>query len=575
MDYLDKYVSWLNSKEVDEITKEELVAIKDDNSEIEERFYKDLEFGTGGLRGIMGAGSNRMNAYTVRRATQGLANYIVSQKIENPKVAIAFDSRNNSSFFARETARVFAANGIKTYIYETLRPTPVLSFTVRHLGCTAGIVVTASHNPPEYNGYKAYWSDGCQVTSPRDKEIINEVNLVTEFEHVKVINFDDALKDGMIEYVSSEVDDAYIAEVKAQTIDAEVIKKHNDLSIVYTPIHGSGFVPVTRVLEEQGYTNIHIVEEQQRPDGNFTTVGYPNPEDEAVFDLAKKLARAKEADLIIGTDPDADRVGVVVRLKDNTFRYVTGNRVGILLTHYILSRKTELGTLPKNPAVISTIVSTDLTEAIAKDFGATFIKTLTGFKYIGEKILEFETTKANEFAVGFEESIGYLVGTYARDKDAVVASMLICEMACYYAERCMNLYEALLEIFEKYGYYKEGIETITLKGIEGIQKINEIMTHFRVSTRTVIDGIPVVTLEDYSTGKGMNLKTGEEWDITLPKSDVLYVTLENGTWACVRPSGTEPKLKIYFGVKEETRERADLAVSSLVGFIRQMINEIL
>ncbi len=575
MDYLDKYVSWLNSKEVDEITKEELVAIKDNNSEIEERFYKDLEFGTGGLRGIMGAGSNRMNAYTVRRATQGLANYIVAQNIQNPKVAIAFDSRNNSPFFARETARVFAANGIKTYIYETLRPTPVLSFTVRHLGCTAGIVVTASHNPPEYNGYKAYWSDGCQVTSPRDKEIINEVNLVTEFEQVKVINFDEALKDGMIEYVSSEVDDAYIAAVKAQTIDAEVIKKHNNLSIVYTPIHGSGFVPVTRVLEEQGYTNIHIVEEQQRPDGNFTTVGYPNPEDEAVFDLAKKLARAKEADLIIGTDPDADRVGVVVRLKDDTFRYVTGNRVGILLTHYILSRKTELGTLPNNPVVISTIVSTDLTEVIAKDFGATFIKTLTGFKYIGEKILEFETTKTNEFAVGFEESIGYLVGTYARDKDAVVASMLICEMACYYAERGMNLYEALLEIFEKYGYYKEGIETITLKGIEGIQKINEIMTHFRVSTRTEIDGIPVVTLEDYSTGKGKNLKTGEEWDITLPKSDVLYVTLENGTWACVRPSGTEPKLKIYFGVKEETRERADLAVSSLVGFIRKMINEIL
>ncbi len=575
MDYLDKYMSWLNSKEVDEITKQELVSIKDNNSEIEERFYKDLEFGTGGLRGIMGAGSNRMNSYTVRRATQGLANYILAQKIENPKVAIAFDSRNNSPFFARETARVFAANGIKTYIYETLRPTPVLSFTVRHLGCTAGIVITASHNPPEYNGYKAYWSDGCQVTSPRDKEIIGEVNLVTEFEQVKVIDFDDARKIDMIEYVSSEVDDAYIAAVKAQTIDADIIKKHSDLSIVYTPIHGAGFVPVTRILSEQGYTNIHIVEEQKNPDGNFTTVGYPNPEDEAVFDLAKKLAREKEADLIIGTDPDADRVGVVVRLKDNTFRALTGNRVGILLTHYVLSRKKELGTLPSNPAVISTIVSTDLTEVIAKDFGATFIKTLTGFKYIGEKILEFESTKANEFAIGFEESIGYLVGTYARDKDAVVASMLICEMACYYAERGMNLYEALLEIFEKYGYYKEGIETITLKGIEGIQKINEIMQYFRDNDSIEVDGIPILMSEDYLSGVGKNFKTGEKWDITLPKADVIYATLENGTWACVRPSGTEPKLKIYFGVKGETRESSDMAVSSLVGFIRNTINEIL
>ncbi len=575
MDYLDKYVSWLNSKEVDEITKEELVSIKDNNSEIEERFYKDLEFGTGGLRGIMGAGSNRMNAYTVRRATQGLANYILAQNIENPSVAIAFDSRNNSPFFARETARVFAANGIKTYIYEYLRPTPVLSFTVRHLGCTAGIVITASHNPPEYNGYKAYWSDGCQVTSPRDKEIINEVNLVSEFEQVKVVDFTEARLAGEIEYVSSEVDDAYIAAVKAQTIDPEVIKKHNDLSIVYTPIHGSGFEPVTRVLREQGYTNIHVVEEQKRPDGNFTTVGYPNPEDEAVFDLGKKLAREKDADLIIGTDPDADRVGVVVRLKDNTFRYVTGNRIGILLTHYILSRKKEMGTLPSNPTVLSSIVSTNLAEVIAKDFGATYIRTLTGFKYIGEKILEFESTKANDFVIGFEESIGYLVGTYARDKDAVVASMLICEMACYYAEKGMNLYEALLEIFEKYGYYKEGIETITLKGIEGIEKINHIMNHFRTGDIKHIDSMPLLTTEDYSTGKGKNVKTGEEWDITLPKSDVLYFTLENGTWCCVRPSGTEPKLKIYFGVKEETRERADLAVSSLLVFIRNIINELI
>ncbi len=575
MDYLDKYVSWLNSKEVDEKTKEELVSIKDNPTEIEERFYKDLEFGTGGLRGIMGAGSNRLNAYTVRRATQGLANYILSQKIEKPSVAIAFDSRNNSTFFAQETAKVFAANGIKAYIYETLRPTPVLSFTVRHLGCTAGIVITASHNPPEYNGYKAYWSDGCQVTSPRDKDIITEVNNVTEFAQVKFVDFEEGLKAGTIEYVSSEVDDAYIEAVKGEAIDIEVVKKHKDISIVYTPIHGSGYEPVMRVLKEQGYTNISVVEEQKQPDGNFTTVGYPNPEEEAVFDLGIKLAKKTDADLIIGTDPDADRVGVVVRLANGDFRTLSGNRTGILLTHYLLSRKKEMGTLPSNPAVLSTIVSTDLTEAIAKDFGATFIKTLTGFKYIGEKILEFESTKSNEFIIGFEESIGYLIGTYARDKDAVVASMLICEMACYYAERGMTLYDGLLEIFDKYGYYKEGIETITLKGIEGTQKIKEIMSHFRDGHLTKIDGITLSTREDYSTSKGVNLQTGEEWDLTLPKSDVLYFTLENGTWACVRPSGTEPKLKVYFGVKEETREKADLAVASLVGFIRETINEII
>ncbi len=575
MSYLEKYVSWLNSDLVDEDTKVELMGIKDNNSEIEERFYKDLEFGTGGLRGIMGAGSNRMNAYTVRRATQGLANYILSQNIENPTVAIAYDSRNNSQLFAEETAKVFAGNGIKAFIYDSLRPTPVLSFTVRHLGCTAGVVITASHNPPEYNGYKAYWNDGCQVTSPRDKNIIDEVDKVTDFGQVKYVDLEKGLADGTIEYVSKDVDDAYIAEVKAQTIDKDIVAKHKDLSIVYTPIHGSGLVPVTRILDELGYTNIHVVEEQKLPDGNFTTVGYPNPEEEAVFEMGKQLAKEVGADLIIGTDPDADRVGVVVRLRDGKFRAISGNRVGILLTHYILSRKKELGTLPANPVVISSLVSTDLTEVIAKDLGASFIKTLTGFKYIGEKMLEFETTKEHDFVFGFEESIGYLVGTYARDKDAVVASMLICEMACYYAEKGMNLYEALLAIFDEYGYYKEGIETIVLKGIDGIKKINEIMTFFRTSTITEIDGIPITLVEDYSTQIAQEVKTGNTWVIDLPKSDVIYFTLENGTWACVRPSGTEPKLKVYFGVKEDTREKADLAVASLVGAIRNAISELL
>ncbi len=574
MSYLEKYVSWLNNDLIDEATKVELMGIKDNNAEIEERFYKNLEFGTGGLRGIMGAGCNRMNVYTVRRATQGLANYILSQNIENPTVAIAYDSRNNSKLFADETAKVFAGNGIKAYIYDSLRPTPVLSFTVRHLGCTAGVVITASHNPPEYNGYKAYWNDGCQVTSPRDKEIITCVNNVGDFGEIKFVELEKGLEDGTIEYISKDVDDAYIEAVKAQVIDKDIIAKHKDLSIVYTPLHGSGLVPVTRVLDELGYTNIHIVEEQRLPDGNFSTVGYPNPEEEEVFEMGKQLSKVVASDLIIGTDPDADRVGVVVKMRDGKFRALTGNRIGILLTHYILKRRTELDTLPKNPVVLSTIVSTDLTEEIAKSFGAKFIKTLTGFKYIGEKILEFESTD-DEFLIGFEESIGYLVGTHARDKDAVVASMLICEMACYYADKGMNLFEALQSIFAEYGYYKEGIETITLKGIEGIKKINEIMAHFRSREISTVDGIPIMLFEDYSTQIGQNVMTGDTWVIDLPQSDVIYFILENGTWACVRPSGTEPKLKVYFGVKEDSRENADRAVASLVGAIRAEINKVL
>ncbi len=575
MDYLDKYVSWLNSKLVDEATKQELSSIRENSQEIQERFYKDLEFGTGGLRGIMGAGSNRMNIYTIRRATQGLANYIKKQNIENPSVAIAFDSRNNSELFALETAKVFAGNGIKAYIYDSLRPTPVLSFTVRHLGCVAGIVITASHNPPEYNGYKAYWSDGCQVSSPRDKEIIGEVNAIEDFAEVQLLEKEEAIKKGLIEIVSKDVDDAYITAVKKQTINKDVIDRNKDISIVYTPLHGSGYVPVKRVLDELGYTNIHIVEEQKDPDGNFTTVGYPNPEEEKVFDMGKKLAKKTNADLIIGTDPDADRVAGVVKLKDGTFKAITGNRMGILLTHYILSQKKANGTLPENPAVLSTIVSTDLTEKIAEHYGATFIKTLTGFKYIGEKILQFEQENSNQFMIGFEESIGYLIGTHARDKDAVVASMLICEMACYYAEKGLNLYEALLAIFDEFGYYKEGIETITLTGMQGVAKINEIMSYFRNTNETEINGIAIKTVEDYEASKGKNLSTGETYDLTLPKSNVLYYTLENGTWACVRPSGTEPKLKIYFGVKEDSREQADVAVASLVGFIRETINKLL
>ena len=567
MDYKQKYEQWLKDDCFDADTKKELEAIADNDKEIKERFYKDLEFGTGGLRGIIGAGTNRMNIYTVGKASQGLANYILEQGEEAKKmgIAIAFDSRNMSAEFAQTTGLVMAANGICAYIYPSLRPTPMLSFAVRHLGCTAGVVVTASHNPPEYNGYKVYWADGGQVPFPRDEQIIAEVNKVEHYSDIKKMDLEEAKAKGLYNIIDSSVDDAFIENVKAQSLNSDLVKRlGEDFKVVYTPIHGSGNIPVRRALKEAGFKNVYVVKEQEMPDPMFTTVGYPNPEDPKVFALAIELAKEKNADIIVGTDPDCDRVGAVV--KDNKGEYVvlTGNMTGALLTEYILSQRKAQGILPKNGAVIKTIVTTEMIRPMCEEYGMKLYDVLTGFKYIGEKIKEFEETGNYEYVFGFEESYGCLAGTYARDKDAVVATLLICEMAAYYKSKGMTLYEGLLEIYHKYGFYKEGIKSLTLKGIEGIEKIQQIMSAFRNNTPTEFAGVAVTWARDYKTKTFKNLKTGQTQEDTLPVSDVLHYTLEDGAWICVRPSGTEPKLKFYYGVKGSSIEDADAKIAALI-----------
>ena len=567
MDYKQKYEQWLKDDCFDADTKKELEAIADNDKEIKERFYKDLEFGTGGLRGIIGAGTNRMNIYTVGKASQGLANYILAQGEEAKKmgIAIAFDSRNMSAEFAQTTGLVMAANGICAYIYPSLRPTPMLSFAVRHLGCTAGVVVTASHNPPEYNGYKVYWADGGQVPFPRDEQIIAEVNKVEHYSDIKKMDLEEAKAKGLYNIIDSSVDDAFIENVKAQSLNSDLVKRlGEDFKVVYTPIHGSGNIPVRRALKEAGFKNVYVVKEQEMPDPMFTTVGYPNPEDPKVFALAIELAKEKNADIIVGTDPDCDRVGAVV--KDNKGEYVvlTGNMTGALLTEYILSQRKAQGILPKNGAVIKTIVTTEMIRPMCEEYGMKLYDVLTGFKYIGEKIKEFEETGNYEYVFGFEESYGCLAGTYARDKDAVVATLLICEMAAYYKSKGMTLYEGLLEIYHKYGFYKEGIKSLTLKGIEGIEKIQQIMSAFRNNTPTEFAGVAVTWARDYKTKTFKNLKTGQTQEDTLPVSDVLHYTLEDGAWICVRPSGTEPKLKFYYGVRGSSIEDADAKIAALI-----------
>ena len=567
MDYKQKYEQWLKDDCFDADTKKELEAIADNDKEIKERFYKDLEFGTGGLRGIIGAGTNRMNIYTVGKASQGLANYILAQGEEAKKmgIAIAFDSRNMSAEFAQTTGLVMAANGICAYIYPSLRPTPMLSFAVRHLGCTAGVVVTASHNPPEYNGYKVYWADGGQVPFPRDEQIIAEVNKVEHYSDIKKMDLEEAKAKGLYNIIDSSVDDAFIENVKAQSLNSDLVKRlGEDFKVVYTPIHGSGNIPVRRALKEAGFKNVYVVKEQEMPDPMFTTVGYPNPEDPKVFALAIELAKEKNADIIVGTDPDCDRVGAVV--KDNKGEYVvlTGNMTGALLTEYILSQRKAQGILPKNGAVIKTIVTTEMIRPMCEEYGMKLYDVLTGFKYIGEKIKEFEETGNYEYVFGFEESYGCLAGTYARDKDAVVATLLICEMAAYYKSKGMTLYEGLLEIYHKYGFYKEGIKSLTLKGIEGIEKIQQIMSAFRNNTPTEFAGVAVTWARDYKKKTFKNLKTGQTQEDTLPVSDVLHYTLEDGAWICVRPSGTEPKLKFYYGVRGSSIEDADAKIAALI-----------
>ncbi len=576
MDYMDAYKKWCEDPIFDDATKAELKAIEGNDKEIKERFYKNLEFGTGGLRGIIGAGTNRMNIYTVSKATQGFANYIIKQGDDHVKkgVAIAYDCRNMSPEFAEATALVLNANGIKTYIYDELRPTPMLSFAVRHMGATGGIVITASHNPPEYNGYKVYWEDGGQVPYPRDEAIIEEVNAITDFASIKTMKKEDAVKAGLFVVMGPEVDEAYDKCVLEQLVDPDVVK-NSDIKIVYTPIHGSGNKPVRRVLQKAGFKNVYVVPEQENPDGNFTTVGYPNPEDPNVFKLAIQLAEKEGADIIIGTDPDSDRVGAMCKMKNGEYTVLSGNNTGTLLCEYICSRKKELGTLPKNGAIVSTIVSTELTKAIAKEYGLTYYDVLTGFKYIGEKIKGFEQNNDHTYVFGFEESYGCLSGTYARDKDAVVASMLLGEIAAYYKTKGMNLYDALMELYKKYGYYRETIKSITLKGIEGIENMGKIMDTLRNNPPKEIGGVKVTQTRDYKLDKIVDVTSGKTTPTGLPKSNVLYFVLEDDTWFCVRPSGTEPKIKIYFGSKGESLEQADKKIENASNAIMKKVDEIL
>ena len=563
-EYRVRYEQWLNDPFIDEETKAELRSIADNEMEIKERFFKELEFGTGGLRGIIGNGSNRLNQYTVGKASQGLANYILKEGTQAQGIAIAYDSRFMSPEFAEVAGLIFAANGIPAYVYPALRPVPMLSFAVRELGCTAGVVLTASHNPPEYNGYKVYWADGAQVVAPRDKGIIAEVNAVTDFGQIKRMERKEAEEKKLFQLIGEEVDEAFDRNVQACLMDKDMIARMGDkLNIVYTPLHGSGNMPVRRNLEKAGFKNVFIVKEQEMPDSSFSTVEYPNPEDVKVFVMAQELAAKVDADVLLGTDPDADRVGAMVKDEKGEFVALTGNHVGVLATEYILSQRKAKGKLPANGAVIKTIVSTEMVTPICEAYGVEKMDVLTGFKFIGEKIKDFEEAGSYEYLYGFEESYGCLGGTYARDKDAVYAAVLICEMAAYYKEKGMTLYEALLALYEKYGYYREGIKSLTMKGLEGMARIALIMKTFRENTPAELGGFRVVVAKDYKTQVFKNLLTGEESGSPLPVSDVLHYTLEDGTWVCVRPSGTEPKLKFYIGVKADSLQAAEDKVAVL------------
>ena len=551
MGYKETYQFWLEDAYFDAATKEELAAIAGDEKEIEDRFYKELEFGTGGLRGVIGAGTNRMNVYTVRKATQGLSNYILKQNGADKGVAIAYDSRFMSPEFADEAALCLAANGIKTFVFDALRPTPELSFALRKLGCISGIVITASHNPPEYNGYKVYWEDGAQITAPKDKEIITEVKNVTDFYSVKTMNKEEAVKAGLYQVIGKEIDDAYMAELKKQIIHPEVITEMaEDISIVYTPLHGTGNVPVRRVLEELGFKKVYVVPEQEMPDPEFTTLEYPNPEDPKAFTLALKLAKEKNADIVLATDPDADRLGIyALDTKSGEYIPFTGNMSGMLIADYILRERKATGTMPVNPALVKTIVTTNMADVIAKAYNVELIEVLTGFKFIGEQIKFFEQSGSNNYVFGLEESYGCLAGTHARDKDAVVAVMCLCEVAAWCKKNGKTVWDQMLEMYEAYGYFKEDLYTVTLKGIDGSKQIAEIMDKLRSNPPKNFGDLEVVSMRDYQCDKIVNLKTGEETTTGLPKSNVLYFDLTNDSWCCARPSGTEPKIKFYMGVK--------------------------
>ena len=576
MDYKKVYEDWLSNPYFDEETKAELKAIENDENEIKERFYMDLEFGTAGLRGVIGAGTNRMNIYVVRKTTQGLANYIKAVGGESKGVAIAYDSRRMSPEFAKEAALCLAANGIKAYIFESLRPTPELSFALRHLGCISGINITASHNPPEYNGYKVYWEDGAQITPPHDTGIMDEVKKVTDYNNVLTMDEDAAKAAGLYEVIGKEVDDAYIAELKKQVLHMDAIEKEGkNLKIVYSPLHGTGNIPARRILKELGFENVYVVKEQELPDGEFPTVSYPNPEADEAFDLGLKLAKEIDADLVLATDPDADRLGVRVKDKDGVYHNLTGNMSGCLLADYEIGQRKELFGLPDDGALIKTIVTSNLADAIAKYYDVRLIEVLTGFKFIGQQILGFETTGKGTYLFGFEESYGCLIGTHARDKDAIVATMALCEAAAYYKTQGKTLWDAMIDMYEKYGYYKDDIQSITLKGIEGLEKIQKILSELRTNAPTQIGDYKVLVARDYKADTVKDLETGEVTPTGLPSSNVLYYELTDDAWLCVRPSGTEPKVKFYYGIKGTSLEDADAKSAALGKDVLAMVDDIM
>lgn len=579
MSYKEVYESWLSNPYFDEATKDELKSLFGNEKEIEDRFYRELEFGTAGLRGVIGAGTNRMNIYTVRKATQGLANYILKQNESGKGVAIAFDSRRMSPEFADEAALCLAANGIKAYVFESLRPTPELSYAVRKLGCIAGINITASHNPPEYNGYKVYWEDGAQITPPHDGGIMAEVVAITDYNTVKTMDKEAAKAAGLYETIGADIDDPYIEELKSQVIHWDAIKEaQKDIKIVYSPLHGTGNIPARRVMKELGFENVYVVPEQELPDGEFPTVSYPNPEAAEAFELGLKLAKEVDADLVLATDPDADRLGVYVKdAKSGEYITLTGNMSGCLLADYEIGQRKATKGLPEDGALIKTIVTTNMADAIAKAYGVELIEVLTGFKYIGQQILGFEQKGKGTYLFGFEESYGCLIGTHARDKDAIVATMALCEAAAYYKTQGKTLWDAMMDMYEKYGYFKDDIKSITLKGIEGLAKIQEILNTLRENTPEKIGAYTVLAARDYKAGTIRDVKTGEEKPTGLPSSNVLYYDLTEDAWLCVRPSGTEPKVKFYYGIKgtslEDANEKSAALGEEVLAMISGMLNE--
>lgn len=567
--YYEKYKEWIENPNIDEETKKELLEIKDNEKEIEDRFYKDLEFGTAGLRGVVGAGTNRMNRYTVGKATQGLAAFILKVGTQEKGVVVSYDSRHMSKEFSELTALCLNANGIKTYLFDELRPVPELSFAVRELGCTAGIMITASHNPPEYNGYKVYWDDGAQIVPPTDVQIIQEVKK-TDFSDIKTISKEEAIQKGLYNIVGKEIDDKFIDKLKSLVLNPEVIKKQ-DIKIVYTPLHGTGNIPVQRVLSELGFNNVYVVPEQEKPDGDFPTVDYPNPEDKNAFKLALQLARKVDADVVLANDPDADRLGVYAKGENGEYVAFTGNMSALLLLEYELSQRKEKGLLPENAAVITTIVSSNMTNAIAENYGIKVFETLTGFKWVGQKIREFEQNKDYKFQFAFEESYGCIISDHARDKDGISAVMATCEAAAYYKSQGISLCEQMVNLYKEYGFYKEGQVSIVLKGADGAEQIKNKMEKMRANPPERLEGFEVKEIRDYQTHKIFR-KGKEICKTDLPTSNVLYYDLSDDSWCCVRPSGTEPKIKFYMGVKGNSFEDVENKLNELTEAMKRFVN---